>query len=214
MFSKRFQDLKESLDSCQYSTDEHSVHEQEALQLAFKMIALTRFQHGIVYVIGNGGSAGIASHFSTDLIKSLQIPSQTFYDSNLMTCLGNDYGYEKVFSYPLEKLLKPYDLVVAISSSGKSPNIVQAAEAARSRKASLFTLSGFSDQNPLRKLGHLNYWVDRSDYGLVETTHFFLLHTIIDLWNKSLSEGTTEHAKIARSAAPENQIPSGNGRRS
>ena len=173
------------------------------------MIAMTRFQNGIVYVIGNGGSAGIASHFSTDLIKSLGIPSQTLYDSNLMTCLSNDTGYENVFSYPLEKVLKPHDLLVAISSSGKSPNIVKGAEAALARNTPLFTLSGFSEQNPLRKLGQLNFWVDRCDYGLVETAHFFLLHTIIDLWNKGpVTE--MEYAKVIRNANNQNQIPARN----
>lgn len=196
MFLSRFKDLAAAVESCKYSTLERSIDENEALHLAFKMIALTRFQNGIVYVIGNGGSAGIASHFSTDLIKSLHIPSQTFYDSNLMTCLSNDTGYENVFSYPLEKLLKPHDLLVAISSSGKSPNIVKAAETAIARKASLFTLSGFSEQNPLRKLGHLNFWVDRCDYGLVETAHFFLLHTIVDLWHKNAVSGN-EYTKSA-----------------
>lgn len=194
MFSSRFKDLAGAVDSSKYYTQKGGITEGEALQLAFKMIALARFQNGIVYVIGNGGSAGIASHFSTDLIKSLQIPSQTLYDSNLMTCLSNDMGYENVFSYPLGKLLKPADLLVAISSSGKSPNIVKAAETALSRQASLLTLSGFSEQNPLRKLGHLNFWVDRCDYGLVETAHFFLLHTIIDLWNKNPSL-KREHAQ-------------------
>lgn len=194
MFSHRFKDLKDAIDASRYSTQEKGIDEDEALRLAFKMIALTRFQNGIVYVIGNGGSAGIASHFSTDLIKSLQIPSQTLFDSNLMTCLSNDYGYENVFSYPLEKLLKPHDLLVAISSSGKSPNIIKAADTTLSKKASLLTFSGFSEQNPLRKLGQLNFWVDRCDYGLVETAHFFLLHTIIDLWNKSRTT-VTEYAK-------------------
>jgi D-sedoheptulose 7-phosphate isomerase len=199
MFLSRFKDLAAAVESCKYSTLERSIDENEALHLAFKMIALTRFQNGIVYVIGNGGSAGIASHFSTDLIKSLGIPSQTFYDSNLMTCLSNDWGYEKVFSYPLEKLLKPQDLLVAISSSGKSPNIVKAAEMANSRKAAVITLSGFLAENPLRKLGHLNYWIDRSDYGLVETAHFFLLHTIIDLWHQQAGEQKFLSAQMSSS---------------
>lgn len=181
MFSNRFQDLSSAVASCSYTTKEGHVEEEEALQLAFKLLAQTRLQNGIVYVIGNGGSAGIASHFSNDLMKALHIPSQTLYDSNLMTCLSNDLGYENIFSYPLEKLLKPADLVVAISSSGKSSNILQAAQVAISRKAPLFTLSGFLAENPLRKMGDLNFWIGRSDYGLVETAHFFLLHTIIDL---------------------------------
>ena len=188
-FSNRFQELAEAISSCSYTSLPHSIlPEEAALQACFKLIAETRAQKGIVYVIGNGGSAGIASHFSNDLMKALGIPSQTLYDTNLMTCLSNDLGYENVFSYPLQKLLKPNDLLIAISSSGKSKNILNAAEVALSRKAALVTLSGFLAENPLRRMGQLNFWIDRSDYGLVETAHFFLLHTIIDLWNKSPTE--------------------------
>lgn len=131
-------------------------------------------------MIGNGGSAGIASHFHTDLVKTLKIPAQTLYDANLMTCLGNDYGYEHIFSSSLQLVMRPQDLLVAISSSGKSPNILNAAKTAREKKAGLFTLSGFAEDNPLRQIGDLNYYINIADYGLVETGHFFLLHTIID----------------------------------
>src|SRR5258708_1486237 len=107
MFSSRFQELISAVSLCDYSIQSGSVSEIEALKLAVKMISETHLRNGIIYVIGNGGSAGIASHFSNDLMKALRIPSQTLYDSNLMTCLSNDIGYENVFSYPLERLLKP-----------------------------------------------------------------------------------------------------------
>lgn len=191
MFSNRFKELATAVGSCKYSNLNQSLNQEQALESAFKLLALTRVQNGIVYVIGNGGSAGIASHFSTDLMKALRIPSQTFYDSNLLTCLSNDWGYEEVFRYPLEQLLKPNDLLVAISSSGKSQNIIKAAHTAISRKVPMVTLSGFSEENPLRKLGNLNFWIDRSDYGLVETAHFFLLHTIIDLWHQPTEKNHT-----------------------
>ncbi len=187
MFSKRFQELSLAVSNGAYTSQGRNVVEDEAMSLVSKMLSETVSQKGIVYVIGNGGSAGIASHFSNDLMKALQIPSQTLYDSNLMTCLANDIGYENVFSYPLEKLLKPNDLLVAISSSGKSPNIIKAAHVALNRDTPLVTLSGFQVNNPLRQLGHVNYWIDRCDYGLVEMAHFFFLHTIIDLWNKNPS---------------------------
>lgn len=194
MFSLRFEELSGALASCSYTTKEGTLTENDALKKAFKVLSLTVFQKGIVYVIGNGGSAGIASHFSNDLMKALSIPSQTLYDSNLMTCLSNDIGYENVFSYPLEKLLKPIDLLVAISSSGKSLNILKAVEVAARRKVPLLTFSGFLPENPLRKMGDLNFWIDRCDYGLVETAHFFLLHTIIDLWNKRVSTHDQIHS--------------------
>lgn len=205
MFSSRFQDLAKAVESTVYSNLNETIDEKIALETAFEMLRSLQKRGGIAYVIGNGGSAGIASHFSTDLIKSIKIPSSTLFDSNLMTCLSNDYGYDKVFSYPLEHVLKSDDLLVAISSSGKSANIVQAAEVARNKQTTLITLSGFSSDNPLRKLGNLNFWIDRSDYGLVETAHFFLLHSIIDIWNQQ-STRVTEYARIFGSQARQNQV--------
>src|SRR5580698_3315458 len=107
MFSFRFKELAEVLASSRFTSPTGPIGEDEAFALARHLLIQTCERDGIVYVIGNGGSAGIASHFSNDLMKALRIPSQTLYDSNLMTCLSNDLGYEHVFSYPLEKLLKP-----------------------------------------------------------------------------------------------------------
>ena len=72
------------------------------------------------------------------------------------------------------------DLLVAISSSGRSENILNACRVAEEKRGRVITLSGFSSKNPLRGMGDLNFWIDAKDYGLVETAHFFLLHTIID----------------------------------
>ena len=190
MFSFRFDQLSAAVSSSTYTKGEIPLSEDAAMEELCR--ALKRVK-GIVYLIGNGGSAGIASHISADFIKTLKIPSMTLYDSNLMTCLSNDWGYETVFSYPLEHLLKEGDLLIAISSSGKSPNIVKAAEVAKARHIPLITLSGFQPSNPLRALGELNVWIDRSDYGLVETAHFFILHTLVDYLNKVIPT-REEHA--------------------
>lgn len=194
-FSKRLDELNTAMKTCSYSNRQNTaLDESTALDAAFKLLARTVALNGIVYVIGNGGSAGIASHFSNDLMKALGIPSQTLYDSNLMTCLSNDLGYENVFSYPLQKLLKSTDLLIAISSSGKSKNILNAVEVALSRKSSLITFSGFLADNSLRQMGDLNFWIPCSDYGLVESAHFFLLHTIVDIWNNPATK-VIEHAQ-------------------
>lgn len=182
MFQLRFEELAHSLKHCVYTEHQEVISEQKALQETHELLRRTKDSGGIVYVIGNGGSAGIASHFSNDLMKALQIPSQTFYDSNLMTCLSNDIGYAQIFSYPLEKMAKKNDLLVAISSSGKSENILNAVKAVECCNIPVITLSGFSSENPLRSAGTVNFWIDRKDYGLVETAHFFLLHTVIDSW--------------------------------
>jgi len=183
MFQSRLEALNRSLDECVVTDASGALTLDQGLSRTAKLIHTSS---GIVYVIGNGGSAGIASHFSNDLMKALHVPSQTLYDSNLMTCLSNDIGYEHIFRYPLSKLLKPNDLLVAISSSGKSANILNATHIAAERNVPVITLSGFLPDNPLRTSGALNFWVGKSDYGLVESAHFFLLHTLVDLWKQYL----------------------------
>ena len=194
MFHARFEELATSVRECVYTSMDGDLTGEQALERSHELLRQTKQHGGIVYVIGNGGSAGIASHFCNDLMKSLQVPSQTLYDTNLLTCLANDIGYENAFAYSLQRLLKPHDLLVAISSSGKSANILNAVFVARARHTPVITLSGFAEANPLRTLGHLNFWIDRKDYGIVETAHFFLLHTIVDCWNKQV----TEYAQVFR----------------
>ncbi|MDR3623834.1 MAG: SIS domain-containing protein [Chlamydiales bacterium] len=201
MFVKRLEELVQLVKECVYTTHEGVIEEESALQLAHSLLHDTEEAKGIVYVIGNGGSAGIASHFCTDLLKALGIPASTLVDSNLLTCIGNDLGYENVFSKPLQTLMHSQDLLVAISSSGKSPNIINAADVAREKGAKVITLSGFANNNPLRTKGDLNFWLKASDYGLVETGHFSLLHTIVDSWKdrkmasyKSLLQSMMTHA--------------------
>ena len=100
----------------------------------------------------------------------------------MMTCISNDHGYEEVFRKPLNTLLRKEDLLVVISSSGKSQNIINACATAIEKEVPLITLSGFRSDNPLRKLGDLNLYLEALDYGLVEMGHFFLMHTVIDSW--------------------------------
>ncbi|MCB1110550.1 MAG: SIS domain-containing protein, partial [Chlamydiia bacterium] len=179
MFSKRFSELQNVVSQCEYTSPDHTLSEAQALQLFHAFLMQTQEKDGTVFVIGNGGSAGIASHFAIDLLNALKIPAQTLYDSNVMTCISNDYGYEQIFSRPLDLLLKPNDLLVCISSSGNSQNILNGAAIARTKDIPIITLSGFEPHNPLRSQGDLNLYLPVIDYGLVEMGHFFLLHTII-----------------------------------
>ena len=79
-----------------------------------------------LFFIGNGGSSAIASHMTTDFMKNGGMNTYSLYDNAVTTCMGNDYGYEHIFSRPMEFLVKEGDLVVAISSSGNSCNIINA----------------------------------------------------------------------------------------
>jgi len=183
MFFDRLDLLNKSLTN-QICTNAEGLLEIDEAFSSFKSYILEcKKKSGIVYVIGNGGSAGIASHFSNDLIKALKIPSMTLFDSNILTCLANDYGYEKCFSENLKVNMRSNDLLVAISSSGNSLNIINAVKVAKEKEAKVVALSGFDSANKLRDLGDLNFWIDKKDYGLVEMGHFIILHTLIDCFN-------------------------------
>ena len=184
MIFKRLEEFHNIVKNSICSTQKDIIEIEEALSI-FKSYLLTMKKNdGLAYIIGNGGSAGIASHFCNDLIKALKIPANTLVDSNVLTCLSNDFGYDKCYSEALRVNLKEQDLLVAISSSGNSMNIINAVKVAKDKKAKVITLSGFDAFNPLRQLGDLNFWLDRIDYGLVEMGHLFILHSLVDLFEK------------------------------
>lgn len=139
-----------------------------------------------LYIIGNGGSAGVAAHAVTDFFNVAKIRATTLHESSLLTCMANDFGYENAVARMLAQLLNPDDVVIAISSSGNSMNMRNAATIACEKRAYVVTLTGFSCDNPLRQLGHMNIWLDSDDYGFVEVGHQFILHNIADRFNEKL----------------------------
>ena len=134
-----------------------------------------------VYMIGNGASASMASHFAADLAKNGRVHTQVFSDLSLITAISNDIGYDQVFAEPLRRRGQRGDLLVAISSSGRSPNILAAVDVADELEISVVTLSAKATANPLRKRGDLNLYVAAETYGLAETAHAAALHWWMDL---------------------------------
>ncbi|MFQ5792799.1 MAG: SIS domain-containing protein [Nitrospinota bacterium] len=135
---------------------------------------------GKLMFIGNGGSAAIASHLAVDYWKNGGLPALAFNDAALLTCISNDFGYERVFAEPIQRFGRPGDLLVAVSSSGRSPNILRGVEVGRKVGCQVVTLSGFDDSNALRRTGDLNFYVPSHSYGIVEITHLSLLHAILE----------------------------------
>lgn len=133
-----------------------------------------------IILAGNGGSAAIASHVSVDLTKAGGIRAINFNESDLITCFANDYGYENWISRAIECYADPEDLIILISSSGQSPNIINAAKKAKEIDLPIITLSGFLENNPLRKIGTVNFWVNSSEYNIVEMVHNIILLSILD----------------------------------
>ncbi|MBI2998984.1 MAG: SIS domain-containing protein [Deltaproteobacteria bacterium] len=130
--------------------------------------------------IGNGASAAISSHQSVDYWKTGGMRAVAFNDPALLTCISNDFGYPFVFEKPIEMFADPGDVLVAISSSGRSENILKGARTATEKGCYVITMSGFNPDNPLRRLGDLNFYVPSKSYGHVEIIHLSLSHCILD----------------------------------
>lgn len=139
-----------------------------------------REKKGTVYIIGNGGSAAIASHASIDFINMTKMRSHALLDMSVTTCISNDYGYDQIYAKQLAQFIRPEDILIAISSSGQSKNITNAVAVAKMHGAKIITLSGFSEDNPLRMMGNYNIWLNSRDYGQVEIGHAFILHYFTD----------------------------------
>ena len=158
-----------------------------AVERLVKRIAETHDRGGTVFVCGNGGSASTASHFAQDLGKStcsslndtrrLRVLALTDNVSGL-TAWANDNGYESVFEQPLRALASRGDLLVAISGSGNSPNVLNAVRWANAGGLTTFALTGF-DGGRLRELAHDVVHVDIRDMEIAENAHLVVSHLVV-----------------------------------
>ena len=152
-----------------------------AIQMLLDMFIRHKENGSQLFFIGNGGSSAIASHMTADFMKNGGMNTYSLYDQAVTTCMGNDYGYEYIFSRPLQFLIREDDLIVAISSSGNSKNIINAVETAKHKKAEIITFTGFEPDNQLKQLGDMNVYVPCKKYGIVESIHNLILQQIVDM---------------------------------
>lgn len=150
---------------------------------ATELMARARATHAAgnkLIFVGNGGSAAIASHMATDYSKNGGVRALALNDASMLTCLGNDLGYDRVFAKQIELHARRGDLVIAISSSGRSANILNAVDAAAAAGCAIATMSGFTPDNPLRRKGEWNFYVASDRYGFVEIGHLTICHAVLD----------------------------------
>ena len=159
---------------------DQSLSISEGMNRAADLIHQQSQQQRKVIFIGNGGSAAVASHQAIDYWRNGNIPAIAFNDSASLTCISNDFGYEQVFSKPISMFAQSGDILFAISSSGESANILAGVRQAIEMDCQVITLSAFQPNNPLRKLGHLNFYVPTMAYGFAEIMHLCICHCIID----------------------------------
>ena len=130
---------------------------------------------------GNGASAAIAAHAALDFTKQAKIKSVTYHDPALLTAYSNDYGYDNWLSKVLESNMVKDDILVLISVSGESPNIIKAAKYAKSSGVNIVTFTGKNENNNLKSLGDINFWVNSNAYNIVEGIHMIWLTTVVDM---------------------------------
>jgi D-sedoheptulose 7-phosphate isomerase len=133
-----------------------------------------------VHLVGNGGSAAIVAHAQNDFLKAAKVRAMVHQDVPLLTAYANDDGYPQSVAGPLAAWLTKSDVLIAVSSSGMSANIIAAAKVAANIGAHVITFTGFEPTNTVRPMGQVNFYVPSGDYGYVELTHAALLHYLTD----------------------------------
>lgn len=153
---------------------------EKIIQMA-QMMENVRQSGGKIIIAGNGGSAAISSHVAVDFTKQTGIPTVTFNDVSLVTCFSNDFGYENWLSKAINRFAKPDDLVVLISCSGTSLNIVNGAIATKGKGCQLVTFTGFEENNPVSVHADLKFWINSRAYNVIECVHQIWLLAVCDL---------------------------------
>ena len=168
--------LKSLLDNIDYNVIENIV----------RAIEQTIENKSKIYIIGNGGSAATASHMANDLGAGLRRRDIINFDITsladnipISTAIANDIGYDNIFYMQLKGLLRPKDVIIAISCSGNSPNIIKTVDYAKLIGSKIIGITGF-DGGQLKKMSNINFHVDapKGEYGLVEDVHMILDHLI------------------------------------
>lgn len=149
---------------------------------------------GTIFFAGNGASATISEHMSADLFKNGNINTVSCSETAYITAISNDISFDEVFAFRIRKTLKPGDMLVTTSSSGNSPNIIRAIEAAHENGGYVVTLSGFKTDNRSAELGDLNFFVPALTYGAVEVAHAGIHHCWIDQYLLLLHQ-TEQHSE-------------------
>jgi D-sedoheptulose 7-phosphate isomerase len=179
---KYFQTLLMTIKSIRV-TDQagHSLNFYEGIETIGKLITSRAMSGHKVMFIGNGASAAISSHMAADFSKNGNMRAMAFNDAPLLTAVSNDLGYQHVFERPITMFADEGDVLFAISSSGRSENVLRGVQAARAKGCMIITLSGFETDNPLCTLGEMNFYVPSHNYGPVEVIHHSICHSILDV---------------------------------
>lgn len=153
----------------------------DGIARAVTLLRVTRSERVKALIFGNGGSMCVADHIANDFSFCADWKSWALSSGANISSLGNDEGFEHVFSRQIESIARRGDIAIAISCSGKSPNVLAGARAARALGMALITLSAQDAGNELATLGDVNFWVDTPHMGLAQVAHLVILHAVCDI---------------------------------
>lgn len=179
--------LRELADTATRVAAEMGPDLEEALRLVRETVA----RQGTLFFCGNGGSAADAQHLATEYVVRYMRNRRAYpavaltTDTSLLTAAGNDFGFDLIFSRQVEALAKPGDLLIIHSTSGNSPNVLRAAEAARARGVTVLAFSA-RDGGALRALADHNVIVPTTRTDRAQELHLCIEHVICDLVEREL----------------------------
>lgn len=181
MLARYLEDLHSLFQGMEISVADGSLlPADDGARAAVSLIEETKLRNRKAMVVGNGGSAAIASHTQNDFCKAVGMRSLVFTEPPLLTALSNDESYQSAYEALVRLWAEEGDLLLAISSSGRSENILRAVKAARNAGCKVITMSGFTADNPLRRTGDVNFYIPSGDYGPVEIVHAALAQFLTD----------------------------------
>lgn len=200
-FSRIWTDFCNNLSECLSAviiTDSHGVclSLEKGLQCCLDLLANARKGCNEIFITGNGASASMASHYAADMTKNAGLCARAFTNTALITAISNDISYERVFAEAILLYAKKNDILIAISSSGNSLNIIAAIQEARKKGMEVITFTGMQRSNACHRLGDINFYVPADTYGLAETAHAALLHYFTDALAESWKKLLTSEDKI------------------
>jgi D-sedoheptulose 7-phosphate isomerase len=180
-FQNYFDSISSGLNNTIFFIDQDTVDKDFALNKINRKLKSVKETKGRLFFLGNGASAAFANHMALDFSKNGRILSKSLSDSALLTALANDYKYEDSFVefMKIEEITEK-DLVITISSSGNSPNVVNTLKYCTENKIETLALSGLKENNKSISIAKYSIYVPMKTYGMVECIHQIFLHLILD----------------------------------
>ncbi len=152
----------------------------KSIEKSYEQIIKVNKKKGKILIFGNGANISNAAHFATDMTKNGKIETLVLNDPNLITCFSNDYGFDKWIEKSILYYAKKKDLIIFLSASGTSRNLVNAAKFCKKNKIKTLAITGFKKNNALLKNSNFRIWINSNAYNLIEVIQATILSSFVD----------------------------------